>query len=124
MSEVEVIAAALAAGAAAGTTATASTAVQDAYKKLKKLLRSRFADRPDAQFKLSANKKRAAEWLDLIGADLQDSGAGTDPEVLRAANSLLDVVPGTVVVNVAGSVYGSQAGNGNIATNYFGVPEQ
>ena len=119
MSEVDLIVGALAAGAAAGTTATASGAVQDAYQALKELLRSRFTGRPEAQGKLYADKTTGDGWQELIGADLVESGAVGDPEVLAAARKVRQVAPGAVGVHIEGDVRGGQFGNNNDQKNYF-----
>lgn len=88
MSGVELIAAALAAGASAGLTGTVSTAVADAYAGLKRLISQRLAGRPAAAV-LDAEETDAGTWQTRLGADLRDSGAADDEEVLAAARELL-----------------------------------
>lgn len=124
VSGVELIVAALAAGASAGMAATANSAVQDAYRVLKERLRTLFVDRPEAQGKLYADKIEPSQWQELLGADLIESGAAADPDVLAAARALLDAQQPTVSVHVAGNVYGQQIGPGGIQVSYFGTTDQ
>jgi hypothetical protein len=90
MSAIEVIVAALAAGAGAGFHETASTAVQDAYARLKDLIRSRIGGN-DAQSArvLDADETEPAVWQARIGDVLTDSGATDDEQILAAARRLL-----------------------------------
>lgn len=90
MTGVELIVAALAAGAAAGAKDTAKTAVGDAYGALKGLLRHRLAGRDEAHLALDAAETEPEVWQTRLGADLADSGADRDAEVLAAATKLLE----------------------------------
>ncbi|WNM37578.1 hypothetical protein RMN56_20710 [Micromonospora halotolerans] len=87
MSDVELVVAALAAGASAGVTATASTAVQDAYAGLKKLLRPWV--RGEARAALNADEREPLVLQAQLGEELQVSGAAEDDEVVAAAQRLL-----------------------------------
>ncbi|HEV7899088.1 MAG TPA: hypothetical protein VGP31_14735 [Planosporangium sp.] len=93
MSEIELIATALAAGALAGATGVASDAVRDAYAGLRGLLRARLAARPVAQQKLDLPEPDPDRWVAAIGADLTEVGADQDQDVLAAARALLQVAP-------------------------------
>ncbi|MFG2084425.1 MULTISPECIES: hypothetical protein [Micromonospora] len=119
MSEVDLIVTALAAGASAGVSATASSAVQDAYAALKDRLRELFADRPEAQGKLYADKTLPGQWQELLGADLVASEAASDPAVLAAARDLLREAPAGTTVHVAGNIYGQQIGDRTHQRNEF-----
>ncbi|MBT8225391.1 MAG: hypothetical protein HKP61_20950 [Dactylosporangium sp.] len=88
MSGVELIAAALAAGASAGLTSTASAAVGDAYAGLKGLLGRRLVGRRSAAV-LETEETDAGTWQTRLGADLLDSGAADDEDILAAARALL-----------------------------------
>ncbi|RZU46553.1 hypothetical protein EV385_6627 [Krasilnikovia cinnamomea] len=87
MSGSDVIVAALAAGASAGITSTATSAVQDAYAGLKKLLRPWL--RGQAREALEADETEPGVWQALIGGELDASGATQDGEVVAAAERLL-----------------------------------
>jgi len=87
VSAVEVIVAALAAGAGAGLHDTASAAVQDAYAKLKDLIRDRIGGR-GAQA-LDAEETEPGVWQTRIGDALAESGAADDEQVQDAARRLL-----------------------------------
>ncbi len=87
MTGMEIIAAALAAGATAGVTNTATTAVQDAYTGLKKLLRPWL--RGDARTALEADETEPDVWQARVGDDLTASGAADDDEVRALAERLL-----------------------------------
>ena len=85
------ITAALAAGAAAGMTKVASEAVTDAYGRLKAAIAARFPKlgvhvealeaRPDSKNKQSS-----------LAEELGDASAVQDPELLRLAQALLEVI--------------------------------
>lgn len=120
VSGMELIVAALAAGASAGVAATANSAVQDAYRVLKERLRALFVDRPEAQGKLYADKTEPSQWQELLGADLIESGAADDPDVLAVARTLLGAQATTITVHVTGDVHGQQNGSNNHQVNHFG----
>ncbi len=90
MSGIEVIAAALAAGALTGANAAASETVRDAYTTLRRLIRKRLADSPQAQRALDSDDVHdEGWWIETIGADLSQTQADQDEEVLQLALSLL-----------------------------------
>lgn len=91
---VDVIVAALAAGASAGVSGTASEAVKDAYELLKALVRRRFTGRDQARKALEAEETEPGVWQTAIGADLAESGAADDEQILAAARELLGLVGG------------------------------
>lgn len=114
MSEIELIAAALAAGTLAGVTGAASNAVRDAYEGFRNLLRRRLADRPAAQEALDTEVHERDEWITRFGDELSAAGVDRDDEVLAAARRVLDeerrVDSGvtTYVYNNQGVVFGDK----------------
>lgn len=117
MSGTEIIAAALAAGATAGVSDVASTAVEDAYRRLKELLAGKLAGRTAATAVLQAEEQEADVWLARIGRDLSSSGADRDERILAAAQVLLSLAdrPGIDVRHAKGV----QIGDHNQQTNHF-----
>ncbi|HET6355445.1 hypothetical protein [Streptomyces sp.] len=89
MTNVELIVAALAAGAAAGAGDTAKAAVTDAYTGLRDALRRRLVGRRGAEQALSAVAVEPARWQIDLAADLEETGAANDNEILAAAQRLL-----------------------------------
>jgi len=88
------LAAALSAGVAAGSSDVAKKAVADAYDALKSLLRRRFGeghDVPKSVDQLEAKPDSPAR-KQLLAEELAATSAGEDPEILSAAQSLLDLL--------------------------------
>jgi hypothetical protein len=106
---VDVIVAALAAGASAGVSGTASEAIKDAYGLLKAMIRRKFTGRDQARAALEAEETEPGVWQTAIGADLTDSGAATDEQILAAARELLGLVGGgqAATFNISGTVQGA-----------------
>lgn len=92
MTGVEVIVAALAAGAAAGSSDAAKTAVVDAYTGLRDALRVRLVGHDRAERALDAHETDPGVWQARLGAELTDSGADRDAQILAAAHQLLALV--------------------------------
>jgi tetratricopeptide (TPR) repeat protein len=121
----EVILAALAVGAGAGTSDVAETALMDAYTGLRDALRRRLAGRPQAARALEADETDPGAWQARLGADLTDSGADRDEQVLAAAQRLLEFAgpagarAGRYAVDANGARQ-VQAGDGtvHVDTNY------
>lgn len=121
MSEVELVAAALAAGASAGLTDTARGAVLDLYTSLREAVRrrldrgrvagARVLDAPDADPEV---------WRRRLVGVLTDSGVEEDVAVLALARALLEKAAGDgrVTVYAEGS-RGVQVGDGNTQHNAF-----
>lgn len=117
---VDMIVAALAAGASAGVSGTATEAIKDAYGVLKALLRRRFTGRTEARAALEAEETEPGVWQTAIGADLQESGAATDDQILAAARELLALAdPGKAAAfNITvGTVHGA-AGQFNAPVSF------
>lgn len=114
MSAVEIIAAALAAGASAGVTGVATSAVQDAYERLKSLV-----DRPQAIAELEETGAAAPVWQARLSGEIAEN----DPAVLAAAERLIVLLNGapgrTVQIDARGS-QGSYFGDGGTVHNTFG----
>jgi hypothetical protein len=121
LSGTEIIAAALAAGATAGVSDVASTALEDAYRRLKELLTGKLAGRPAATAVLQSEEREADIWQTRLGGDLSSSGADRDEQILAAARTLLSLIgpasarPGVDVRHAQGL----QVGDHNHQTNTF-----
>ncbi|MFJ9371141.1 hypothetical protein ACIRRA_42980 [Nocardia sp. NPDC101769] len=91
MEPVTVVAAALAAGAAAGLTDTAKKAVSDAYQAVKSLVLQRYGS---VEAEVVGIEKDPHQQLrrQLLSAELAKAGAGSDEELLVAAQQLLVVI--------------------------------
>ena len=91
MDPITAILAALVAGASAGLQDTVSSAVKDTFANLKSLIRRHFGGHADpaVEGQLEAVEKAPDADLSVLGARLQESKAGDDEELLRAAGELL-----------------------------------
>src|SRR5437763_585877 len=88
------IVAALSAGAASGATDVAKKAIVDGYEVLKTLLKKKFGDNSDATDainKLQAKPDSPAR-RETLAEELKAVNAAADPELLHAAQSLLELV--------------------------------
>jgi hypothetical protein len=119
MTGVELIVAALAAGATAGLSTATGTAIGDAYTGLKRLLSRRLAGHRGAPEALDAHETEPGVWQARLGADLVDSGADADADVLAAARQLLALVDGAKYRVDLREARGVQVGDGNTQTNTF-----
>jgi len=86
---VNVVVSAIGAGAAAGLKASASKVVTDAYAGLKKLVTDRYAH---VDVSAVENKPESVAKRDSLAEDLQDAGAGSDEELVTAAQRVLAAV--------------------------------
>jgi hypothetical protein len=124
MDPVSVIVAALAAGAGVGLKETASRAVKDAYGGLQELVRRRLGSRPVAQTALVEHEKAPQVWQEPLSAELVAVDAGSDQQIVAAAQRLLALVDevgtrsGKYLVDVRGA-QGVQVGDHNTQTNTF-----
>lgn len=127
MDPITLIVTALAAGTALGLKDTASSAVRDAYAGLKALVRKRLAGRPDAEVVLSRHEKAPETWQAPLMAELDEAGAGHDPDLVAAAQALMNLVDeagaraGKYMVDVRGA-QGVQIGDRNRQDNVFHAP--
>ena len=127
MDPVTLIVTALAAGAASALQDGASTAVQDAYARLKVLVKKRFANRPKGELMLAEHEAAPQRWQAPLSAELSASGADGDNDLVAAAQALMCLVDeagsrsGKYLVAVRDS-QGVQVGDYNTQTNNFGPP--
>jgi hypothetical protein len=127
MDPITLIVTALAAGAALGLKESASSAVRDAYAGLKALVRSRLAGRPDAEVVLSRHEEAPETWQASLMAELSEAGADRDADLVKAAQTLMNLVDeagaraGKYTVD-AGGAQGVQIGDYTRQDNVFHAP--
>ncbi len=125
MDPVTLIVTALAAGAASALQDGVSVAVKDAYARLKALVKKRFADRPKGELVLAQHEAAPQTWQAPLAAALSAAGAGSDADLVAAAQALMCLADeagsrsGKYVVTVRDS-QGVQVGDRNTQTNIFG----
>jgi hypothetical protein len=104
---VTLIVAALAAGASAGVSEAVSQGVKDAYAGVKALVLRRVKDVPAGEVAVAEHEKDPEVWAAPLAKKLADAGADRDPEVIAAAQRLLQLLDpagaqaGTYTVNIA-----------------------
>ena len=89
MDPVSMIVTALAAGASAALKPTAEQAVKDAYAALKKVITSRFAG---VSLEMLERKPESETQRSSVREVLAEADAGSDPEVIRTAVEVVEVV--------------------------------
>ena len=89
MDPVTLILTALAAGAALGVKDTESSAVMDAYARLKALVKMRLAERRDGELVLARYEQAPQTWTSPLAAELTAVEAGADAELVAAAQALM-----------------------------------
>jgi hypothetical protein len=125
MDPVTLIVTALAAGAASALQDGVSSAVKEAYARVKALVMRRFANRPEGELVLAEHEAAPQVWEAPLTAELSAAGAGGDADLVAAAQALMGLVDqagsrsGKYVVAVRGS-QGVQVGDCNTQTNTFG----
>ena len=92
MEPVKLIIAALTAGAAGGTENAASTALGDAYQRLKRLVAARFTGDKAAEAALTEHEVNPEAWRAPLEKALRNTGADTDPGVIDAAQRLMELL--------------------------------
>jgi RIP homotypic interaction motif len=128
MDPITLIVTALAAGVGAGLTDTASSAVKDAYSSLRALVKRRLAGRSGAELVLAKHEKAPQTWEAPLAAELDQAGAGRDPDLIEAAQTLMSLVDeagtrgGKYTVDVRGA-QGVQIGDYNTQDNIFNRPQ-
>lgn len=126
MDPITLIVTALAAGAALGTQDTVSAMVRDAYAGRKQLVRKRLGCRPGAEFILAKHGEAPETWHAPLVAQLAETGADGDRDLIAAAQAVLDLVgttdgrTGRYIVGVRGA-HGVQVGDHNRQDNVFSV---
>ena len=127
MDPITLIVTALAAGAALGVKDTASSAVKDAYAGLKALVRKRLGGRTDAEVVLARHEKAPQIWQAPLTAELTEAAADRDPDLVAAAQALMNLIDGAgaragkYTVDVRGA-QGVQIGDHNSQGNVFHAP--
>jgi hypothetical protein len=126
MDPIALIVTALAAGAGLGLQDTASAMVKDAYAGLKALVKKRLGGGPDAELVLAKHEQAPETWQAPLMAELAETGADNDRDLIAAAEALLDLVSeakgkaGKYTVDVRGA-QGVQIGDNNRQDNVFNV---
>jgi hypothetical protein len=127
MDPVSLIVTALTAGAVAGAQGAATDAVKDLYSGLKALVRKRFTGRAAGEVALEQHEAKPEQWEKALEAELVEVAAGSDAELVRTAQQLMELVDrsgsqaGKYLVDVRGA-QGVQVGDRNQQTNTFGAP--
>ena len=127
MDPITLIVTALAAGAALGAQDTVSAMVKDAYAGLKVLVKRRLGGRPGAELVLARHEQAPETWQAPLMAELAETGADGDHDLIAAAQALLDLVGGAegrtrkYTVDVRGA-QGVQIGDHNRQDNVFNAP--
>jgi hypothetical protein len=126
MDPITLIVTALAAGAGQGITDSASAAVKDAYARLKARVKVKLGGGPDAELLLDKHEQAPETWQASLMAKLAGSGAGSDRELIAAAQALLDLARKTAgavkyAVDARGG-QGVQIGDHNRQASIFAVP--
>ena len=125
MDPVTLIVTALAAGAASALQDGASSAVKDAYARLKALVKKRFASHPKGEMVLAEHQASPQTWEAPLAAELSEAGVDGDADLLAAAQALMNLVDeagsraGKYAVALQDS-QGVQVGDYNTQTNTFG----
>jgi len=125
MDPVTLIVTALAAGAASALQDGASSAVKEAYARLKALVGKRFAHSSKGELVLAEHEAAPQTWEAPLAAELTAAGADGDADLVAAAQELM------ILVDEAGSRSGKygiairdsqgvQIGDHNTQTNTFG----
>jgi hypothetical protein len=126
MDPITLIVTALAAGAVMGVTDTASAMVKDAYAGLKAVVRKRLGGRPGAELILAKHEQAPETWQAPLMAELAQTGADRDRDLIAAAKALLELVGearGTGKYTVdARRAQGVQFGDHNRQDNIFNTP--
>jgi hypothetical protein len=123
---VNLLVTALATGSARGVGETATTAVKDAYARLKELVAARFSGDQSRELVLAQHEKQPEVWRAQLTQAVSDSGAATDPAIIDVARQLLELLDavGTQSDKYAVDLRdarGVQVGDRNTQVNTFGT---
>jgi hypothetical protein len=127
MDPITLIVTALAAGAALGVSDTASAMVTDAYAGLKALVKKRLGGGPGAELVLARHEQAPETWQAPLMAELAETGADGDRDLIAAAQALLDLAgeaegrAAKYTADVRGA-QGVQIGDHNRQDNVFNAP--
>jgi hypothetical protein len=125
MDPVTLIVTALAAGAASALQDDAKESVKAAYARLRGKITKRFSGRKVGGLALAEHEGAPDMWEPQLRAELAETGAADDPDLVGAAQVLMSLVDeagalsGKYVVSIQGG-QGVQVGDHNTQTNYFG----
>jgi hypothetical protein len=92
MDAVTLIVTALAAGAASAVQDGASSAVKDAYARVRVLVKKRVAGRTDGELMLARHEAAPATWEAPLAAELSAASAQDDAGLVAAAQTLMRLV--------------------------------
>ena len=92
MDPVTLIVTALVAGAGLGLKDAASSAITDAYNGLKGLVRRKLAGRPGGELVLARHEEDPQVWEKPLVQELTAVGADADPDLVSAAQALMQLV--------------------------------
>jgi hypothetical protein len=123
---ITLIVTALVTGAAQGVRDDVSAMVKDAYASLKALVKKRLGGGADAELVLAKHEQSPGTWQAPLMAELAESGADRDHDLIAAAKALLDLASeaggvGKYTVDVQGA-QGVQIGDHNRQDNVFNPP--
>jgi hypothetical protein len=127
MDPITLIVTALAAGVASGAADATSAAVKAAYRRLRALVEKRFAGRPEAELVLAGHEDAPGTWQAPLAAELTETGADRDADLLAAAQALMSLIDeagahaGKYTVDVRGA-HGVQVGDLGRQHNVFNAP--
>jgi hypothetical protein len=92
MDPITLIVTALAAGATLGAQDTVSAMMKDAYAGLKARVKKRLSGRPGPELLLARHEQAPETWRAPLIAELAETGADGDRDLITAAQALLDLV--------------------------------
>src|ERR1700691_5303829 len=92
MDPITLIVTALAAGAALGAQDTVSAMMKDAYAGLKALVKKRLGGGPGAELVVAKHEQSPETWQAPLMAELAETGADGDRDLIAAAQVLLDLL--------------------------------
>ena len=101
--------------------------VKDAYAGLKALAKKRLGGGPGAELVLAKHERAPKTWQAPLMAELAETGADHDRDLITAAQALLDLIgeaaggAGKYTVDVRGA-QGVQVGDHNRQDNVFNPP--
>jgi hypothetical protein len=116
----------VAAGAASALQDDAKGAVKTALARLRGLVRKRFKDPANGEYVLEKHASAPEIWQPALQQELAESGAGSDPDLIGAAQDLMKLLDarGTHAGKYAVTVQDSpsvQVGDHNSQVNTFGM---
>jgi hypothetical protein len=126
MDPVTLIVTALAAGAASALQDDAKGAVKTALARLRGLVKKRFKDPANGKYVLEKHASAPEIWQPALRQELTESGAGSDPDLIAAAQELMKLLDaqgtqaGKYSVSAQNST-GVQVGDHNTQVDTFGT---